>query len=167
MTKTIKEEFGRLARCYIVYLLSETQGFKGLTTNIIRSLGAFDLSTLLVDPPELGTYCFGHSFSNCRLRCYYTILVSQRLDESLCLDEYVTSVDALRQRYTGMSQPTFFIPDTIGFVVGQETLQSRRLLYKLFRLSCCIDEPFPELPVVKFWSFNTNDSTSHCAVLFR
>ena len=153
--KAVKEEFGRLARSYLVYLLSETQGLKGLTTNIIRGLCAFDLNTLLVEPLELGKYCIGQLFSSFRLRDYYS-----PTEESQCLDEYITFVDDLRQRYTSMSQPTFFIFDTIDFLSGQETLQSRPLLYKLFRLSClCIDVPFAELPMIKFWGFNSDDPT--------
>ena len=118
--KAVKEEFGRLARSYLFYLLSETQSLKGLTTNIIRVLCAFDLNTLLVEPLELGKYCIGQLVSSFRLRDYYS-----PTEESHCLDEYITFVDDLRQRYTSMNQPTFFIFDTIDFLSGQETLQSR------------------------------------------
>ena len=104
---------------------------------------------------ELGTYCFGQLFSSFRLRDYYSAT-----EESQYLDEYITFVDDLRQRYTSMNQPTFFIFDTIDFLLGQETLQSRPLLYKFFRLSClCIDEPFAQLPMIKFWGFNSDDPT--------
>ena len=100
--KSVKEEFGRLVRSYLVYLLSESQSLKGLATNIISGLCAFDLNTLLYDPLEVGTYCFGQLFSCFRLRGYYTVT-----EDSQCLDEYVTFVDDL---YTGMNQPTFFYP---------------------------------------------------------
>ena len=67
-----------------------------------------------------------------------------------------------------MNQPTFFIPDSIDFLLEQETLQSRPLLYKLFRLSClCIGEPFAELPVIKIWGFNSDDPTSQLIDLIQ
>ena len=67
-----------------------------------------------------------------------------------------------------MNQLTFFIPDSIDLLLGQEILQSRPLLYKLLRLSClCIDEPFVELPVIKFWGFNSDDPTSQLIDLFQ
>ena len=50
----VKEEFVRSVRSYNVYLSSETQG---LTADTIKGLWAFDLSTWLIDSPELGSYC--------------------------------------------------------------------------------------------------------------
>ena len=152
----VKEEFARSARSYLVYLFRETQSLKGLTADIIKGLGAFDLSTLLVDPPELGSYCLRQLFSSFRLRGYY-----DATEESECLDEYVTFVDSLRQQYPGISQPSLLIADTVDFLMGQESLQTRPLLHKLFRLSClCLDVPFPQLPGIKFWNVDSEDPTS-------
>ena len=159
----VKEEFARSARSYLVYLFRETQGLKGLTSSIVKGLGAFDLSTLLVDPPELGTYCLRQLFTSFRLRGYY-----DSTEETACYEEYVTLVDSLRQQYSGMSQPTFFIADTVDFLMKQESLRTRPLLYKLFRLSClCLDVPFPQLPAVKFWNVNSDDPTSQLTDLVR
>ena len=159
----MKEEFARSARSYLVYLFRETQGLKGLTSDIIKGLGAFDLSTLLIDPPEFGTSCLRQLFVSFRLRGYYEIT-----EETLCYEEYATFMDSLRQRYSGMSQPTLFIPDTVDFLMKQESLQTRPLLYKVFRLSClCLDVPFTQLPAVKFWNINSDDPTSQLTDLIR
>ena len=152
----MREEFARSARSYLVYLFRETQSLKGLTADIIKGLGAFDLNTLLVDPPELGTYCLRQLFSSFRLRGYYDVT-----EESECLDEYVTFMDSVRQQYPGISQPSLLIADTVDFLMGQESLQTRPLLHKHFRLSClCLDVPFPQLPGVKFWNVDSEDPTS-------
>ena len=152
----MRKEFARSARSYFVYLFRETQSLKGLTADIIKGLGAFDLSTLLVDPPELGTYCLRQLLSSFRLRGYY-----DATEESECLDEYATIMDSLRQQYPGISQPSLLIADTVDFLVGQESLQTRPLLHKLFKLSCLrLDVPFPQLPGVKFWNVDSEDPTS-------
>ena len=45
--------------------------------------------------------------------------------------------------------------------MGQEALQTRLLLHKLFRLSClCLDVPFSQLPGIKVWNINSEDPTS-------
>ena len=98
----LKEEFARSARSYPVYLFRETQSLKGLTSDIIKGLGAFGLSTLLVGPPERGCYCLRQLFNSFRLRGYYELA-----EESECLDEYVTFMDSLRQQYPGISQPSY------------------------------------------------------------
>ena len=159
----VKEEFARSARSYLVYLFRATQGLKGLTSGIVKGLGAFDLSTLLVDPPELSTYCLRQLFTSFRLRGYY-----DSTEETPCYEEYVTFVDSMRQQYSGMSQPTLFIADTVDFLMKQESLQTRPLLYKLFRLSClCLDVLFLQLPAVKFWNVNSDDPTSQLTDLVR
>ena len=159
----VKEEFARSAPSYLVYLFRETKGLKVLTADIIKGLGTFDLNTLLIDPPELGTHCLRQLFSSSCLRGYYDLA-----EETQCCEEYVTFVDSLRQQNSGMSQPTFFITDTVDFLMGQESLQTRPLLYKFFRLSClCLDVPFPQLPAVKFWNIISDDPTSQLIDLIQ
>ena len=63
-----------------------------------------------------------------------------------------------------MAQPTLLITDTVGFLVGLSFLRTRRLLYRLFTLSClCLDEPFQTLPDVKFNSIRTDEPSSRIA----
>ena len=70
-----KENLARLGRSYLAFLFSETQGFTGINTDIVKGLGAFDLKTLLVDPLELATNFFGQLFGSVclvpRFRGYY------------------------------------------------------------------------------------------------
>ena len=65
------------------------------------------------------------------------------------------------QLYSDMAQPTILITDTINFLMEQPSLLSRPLLYRLFTLSClCLDQPFQDLPEVKFSSVRTDDPSS-------
>ena len=125
------EEFSCLGRSYNVFLFRENHGLMGLATGIVKGLGSFDVSTLLLKSLDRTTYCFRHVFSSFRLSGYYNVT-----EESQCLEEYISFIDDLRQRYSGMSQPTLLLPDTFTFLMKVPSLQSRPLLYKLFRLSC-------------------------------
>ena len=70
-------------------------------------------------------------------------------------------MDSLRPQYSGISQPTILINDSVDFLMGQESLRTRSLLYELFRLSClCLDVPFPQLLAIKVWNINSEGPTS-------
>ena len=113
--------------------------------------------------PEHGSYCLRQLFSSFRLRGYY-----DATEESECLDEYVTFEDSLRQQYPGISQPSLLIADTVDFLMGQESLQTRPLLHKLFRLRClCLDVPFLQLPGIKLWNVDSEDPTSRLVDLVQ
>ena len=58
-----KEEFGRNARSYVIFLFKGTQGLSRFTSDIVRGLGTFDLDVMLVDPLENAIYCFVSSCS--------------------------------------------------------------------------------------------------------
>ena len=137
-----------------VFLFRETQGLKGLNTSLVKGLGSFDLNTRLLDPLDRATYCFGQLFSSFLLGGYYTMT-----ELSQCHEEYLSFIDDLLQWYSGIT--FLFIRDTITSLMKFQSLQSRPLLHKFFRLSClCIDGPFPQHPSVEFWNVNFEKSTS-------
>ena len=67
ITANNREEFGRSARGYVVYLVGATHKLSRFTSDIVRGLGSFDLEVLLVDPVEQAMYCFKQLFSSFRL----------------------------------------------------------------------------------------------------
>ena len=151
-----KEEFGRLARSYVTHLFKETRSHFNFTTNIAQGLASFDLEILLKLPLTLATKCFGQLFTVFRLRGYFS-----QEQEAPAHEEYLSFVDELRVKFAEFDQPTLLIKDTIDFLMGQTTLSTRPLLLSCFKLAClCIDEPFRDLPTVKFGSVNTDDPTS-------
>ena len=151
-----KEEFGRAARSYVTFLFNSFQELKGLTNDLVKGLGCFDLEILLLGPIAYATYCHAQLFTSFRLRGYFTTD-----QETASGEEYLSFLDDLRRSYSDVAQPTLLIPDTVKFLVELPSLHSRPLLYKLFRLAClCLDEPFPVLPSVKFGSVSSDDPTS-------
>ena len=151
-----KEEFGRAARSYVTFLFNSFQGLKGLTNDLVKGLGCFDLEIILLGPIAHATYCHTQLFTSFRLRGHFTME-----QETASGEEYLSFVDDLRRTYSDLAQPTLLIPDTVKFLVELPILHSRPLLFKLFRLAClCLDEPFPVLPSVKFGSVDSDDPTS-------
>ena len=151
-----KEEFGRAARSYVTFLFNSFQGLKGLTNDLVKGLGCFDLEIILLGPIAHATYCHTQLFTSFRLRGHFTMG-----QETASGEEYLSFVDDLRRTYSDLAQPTLLIPDTVKFLVELPILHSRPLLYKLFRLAClCLDEPFPVLPSVKFGSVDSDNPTS-------
>ena len=151
-----KEEFGRLARSYVTHLFKETHGHFNFTTIIAQGLGSFDLEILLKFPLALATKCYGHLFTNFRLRGYFTAE-----QETQAHEEYVSFVDELRVANAEFDQPTLLVPDTVTFLLEQTTLRSRPLLLRSFKLAClCLDEPFRAMPPVKFGPINTDNQIS-------
>ena len=151
-----KEEFARTARSYVVFLFKGIQGLSRFTSDIVKGLGSFDLDIMLIDPPEIAAYCFKQLFSSFRLRG-----VVQAADESICVEEYLSFIDILREMHPGIQQPKLLIADTIEFISGQEALKTRPHLHRLFRLSClCLDEPRLSFSPVKFGSHRTDDPLS-------
>ena len=133
----IKEEFGRSARSYVIFLFKGTQGLTRFTSDIVKGLGSFDLEILLVEPLENAAYCFKQLFTSFRLRG-----LLQPEEETVYTEEYMSFMDILRQSHPGVQQPKLLIADTIEFVCGQESFKSRLYLRRIFRLSClCLDEP--------------------------
>ena len=124
-------------------------------------MGCFDLEILLNGPIVHAVYCHSKLFtrvSDCsfRLRNYFTL--DQEAESN---EEYLSFLDDLRRSYPGLTQPTLLVADTISFLVDLPSLHSRPILHKLFRLAClCIDEPFRELPTVKFGSIDSEDPAS-------
>ena len=156
ITNKNKEEYGRLARSYIIHVFNETQGHFNLTSDIVHGLGSFDLESLLSGPTEYSLGCFKQLFNTFLLREYF-----KQEQEAQCLEEYTSFVDELRQVYSDMAQPTLLITDTINFLMEQSSLLSRPLLYRLFTLSClCLDQPFQDLPEVRFRSVRTDVPSS-------
>ena len=64
----IKEEFGRSARSYVIFLFKGTQGLTRFTSDIVKGLGSFDLEIMLVESLENAAYCFKQLFTSFRLR---------------------------------------------------------------------------------------------------
>ena len=155
LTKRNKEDFGRQARSYVTNVLSEAQGHIGLTSDIVKGLGAFDLNVILEGNHQQGESCARQLFSNLQLRGHFA-----EDQETQCLEEYQTLVEEFLRLYSEMAQPTLFIQDTVDLLMEQPLLRSNPLLFKMFQLAClCLDEPFSTLPPVKFSSINTEDPT--------
>ena len=151
-----KEEFGRNARSYVIFLFKGTQGLSRFTSDIVRGLGSFDLDVMLVDPLENAIYCFKQLFTSFRLRGVF-----QADEESIFTEEYLSFLDIIRSSHLDIQQPKLLIADAIHFVFSQESLASRPHLRRIFRLSClCLDEPRMSFTPVKFGSHRTNDPLS-------
>ena len=81
--------------------------------------------------------------------------------ESILTEEYQPFVDELRGLYPNLDQPTVVIPDVVSFIFGQPALESRLHLTRLIKLSClCLEEPYAEMPTVKFRPVRTDDLKS-------
>ena len=151
-----KEEFGRNARSYVIFLFKGTQGLSRFTSDIVRGLGSFDLDVMLVDPLENAIYCFKQLFTSFRLRGVF-----QADEESIFTEEYLSFLDIVRSSHPDIQQPKLLIADAIHFVSSQESLVSRPHLRRIFRLSClCLDEPRMSFTPVKFGSHRTDDPLS-------
>ena len=156
ISSKIKEEFGRSARSYVIFLFKGTQGLTRFTSDIVEGLGSFDLEIMLVEPLENAAYCFKQLFTSFRLRG-----LLQPEEETVYTEEYMSFLDILRQSHPGVQQPKLLIADTIEFVCGQESFKSRLYLRRIFRLSClCLDEPRMSFPLVKFGFQRTDDPLS-------
>ena len=154
-----KEHFGRSAPSYVVRLFNATQCLFGVNSDIAKGKISFDLNTLLCDPIDHAFSCFVKIFSSFSLdqRGYFTLD-----QEPECAYDYWLIMDDLRRSFPDMTQPNLLIPDAVQLLLGQCSLRDRPLIFKMFRLSClCLDEPFTELPSVKFESVNTDDPASH------
>ena len=151
-----KEEFGRSARSYVVFLFKGVQGMRRFTTDIVRGLGAFDLDMMLTDPIDQAAYCFKQLFSSFSLR---KMLLAD--EEPIYSEEYLSFLDELRRDHPGILQPKLLIPDVIDFVRGQSAFKSRLHLIRIFRLSCLgLDEPRQSFPPVKYGSIHTDNLKS-------
>ena len=81
--------------------------------------------------------------------------------ETQAQEEYLSYVDELRVNFSEFDQPTLQIADTINFIMGQTSIQTRPLLLRCFKLACvCLDGPFRCLPTVRFGSVNTDNYAS-------
>ena len=137
LTKMNKHEFGRTARSYVTFLYNSVQQTKGLSSDIIKGLGCFDLETLLIGPRSHAIHCHLQLFTSVRLRKFFT-----DEEETLCCEEYQSILEDLRRNYPDLVQPTVFISNTVTFLMELPSLRSPPLLFKLFRLAClCLDEP--------------------------
>ena len=151
-----EENFVRRSRSYITYIFNSMQNQKGLTNDLAKGLGCFDLETLLVRPIAQDQNCHSQLFTSFRLRNFFT-----EDQETVCSKKNLSFLDDLRRNYPDLVQPTLFVPYTISFLVDLPSLHSRPLLHKFFRLAClCLDEPFQNLPAVTFDSVNVDDPTS-------
>ena len=152
----IKEEFGRSARSFVIFLFKGTQGLTRFTSDIVKGLGSFDLEIMLVEPLENAAYCFKQLFTSFRPRG-----LLQPEEETVYTEEYMSFLDIFRQSHPGVQQPKLLIADTIEFVCGQESFKSRLYLRRIFQLRClCLDEPRMSFPLVKFGSHGTDDPLS-------
>ena len=151
-----KEYFGRAARSYVTFLFKSFQGLEGLTNDLVKGLGCFDLEILLLGPIAHASYCHSQLFTSFRLRGFFTLD-----QETACGEDYLSFLDDLRQTFPDLVHPTLFNADTVKFLVELPSLHSRPLLYKLFHLAClCLDEPFPVLTTVRFGSVDSDNPTS-------
>ena len=156
LTAKAREEYGRIARSYATHLFKETRSHFDFTTVIAQGLGCFDLEILLKSPLALATNCFSKLCMSFRFRGYFVAT-----EETQAQEEYLSHVDELRVKFSEFDQPTLLIPDTITFIMGQTSIQTRPLLLRCFKLAClCLDEPFRSLPTVKFGSVNTDNYAS-------
>ena len=122
----------------------------------MKGLRSFDSDTLLNDTLPYAAYCFTQLFTSFRLRGFFS-----SDQETECHEKYMSFVDDLQRKFLELHQPTLFVPDTVGFLMEQSSLQSRPFLHKPFRLACLrLDEPFQALPPVKFGSVDSDDPTS-------
>ena len=144
-----KEEFGRNAMSYVIFLFKGTQGLSRFTSDIVRGLGS--PSTL-----ENAIYCFKQLFTSFRLRGVF-----QADEESIFIEECLSFLDIIRSSHPDIQQPKLLIADAIHFVCSQESLVSRPHLRRIFRPSClCLDEPRMSFTPVKFGSHRTDDPLS-------
>ena len=151
-----REDYGRIARSYVTHLFKETRTHFDFTTVIAQGLGCFDLEILLKSPLALANKCFSKLCMSFRFRGYFVAT-----EETQAQEEYLSYVDELRVKFSEFDQPTLLIPDTITFIMGQTSIQTRPLLLRCFKLAClCLDEPFRSLPAVKFGSVNTDNYAS-------
>ena len=163
LTKMNKHEFGRTVRSYVTFLFTFVQQTKGLSSDIVKGLGCFNLETLLIGPKTNAIYCHLHLFYSFRLRKFYT-----DEEEIMCCEELQSFLEDLRRNYPDLVQPTVFISDTVTFSIKLPSLRCRPLLFKFFRLACfCLDEPFQNLPAVKFVSVDSEDLTSRHVDVIR
>ena len=123
----IKEEFGRTARSYVIFLFKGAQGLTRFTSDIVKGLGSFDLEIMLVEPLENVAYCFKQLFTSFRLR---GLLLPE--EETVYTEEYMSFLDVLRQSHPGVQQPKPLIANTVEFVCGQESFKSRLYLRRIF-----------------------------------
>ena len=107
----IKEEFGRSARSYVIFLFEGAQVLTRFTSDIVKGLGSFDLEIMLVEPLENAAYCFKQLFTSFRLRESL-----QPEEETVYTEEYMSFLDILRQSHPGVQQPKLLIADTIEVV---------------------------------------------------
>ena len=154
--KENKDEFGRLWRSYVAYLFHAAQSNLQLTSDIVKSLGSFDLDIMFCAPLGQSLYCFKQLF-----RCFQLRNSFQPDDESLCTEEYLSFLDELRKEMPVLRQPRVIITDAVSFISRHEALQSRPHLLRIFRLSClCLDENFTGMPMVRFGTVSTDDPKS-------
>ena len=156
LTKMNKHEFGKTARSYVTFLFNSVQKTMGLSSDIIKGLGCFDLEMLLNGPKRHAIYCHLQLFTTFRLRKFFT-----DEEETMCCEEYESILENLRRNYPNLVQPTVFESDTETFLMESPSLRNRPLLFKLFRLAClCLEEPFQNLPAVNFGFVDSEDPTS-------
>ena len=127
-TNKARNEYGRLAGSYVTHLFKKTRGHFDFTTITAQVLGSFDLEILLKSPLTLATKCFNDLVMSSRLQGYVSAP-----EESLAQEEYLSFVDELRVKFPEFDQPTLLIPDTVDFIMGQTTIQTRPLLLQCFK----------------------------------
>ena len=78
-------------------------------------------------------------------------------NQAACRDEYVSLLDYLRANYSLDFVVTDSARNLIDFLINLEFLQSRSLLFYLFKLSClCITTVSPQYPPVSVGRFDTS-----------
>ena len=116
-----KEEFGRNARSYMIFLFKSTQGLTRFTSDIVKGLSSFDIDVMLVDPLENASYCFNQLFTSFRPRGVF-----QSDEESVYPEEYLSFLDIIRSSHPDIQQPKLLIADVIEFVSSQGALAARQ-----------------------------------------
>ena len=142
----VKVRFVREARQYLAHLCAAVQDHVSGTSDIVKGLASFDPHVLFVLPLSQASTSFGYLYRSFSHRGWVATS-----EEELCHDEYLTFIDHLRTSYPDQRLAPDVIPDIVQFLVSEPGLQSRPLLYRLFKLSClCLTSTSPSLPAVKF-----------------
>ena len=148
--------FSTSARNYILFLCSSIQSQISGITDLVKGLSSFDPQVLFTFPLAQASASFSALFQNFCLRRWF-----EHTQELACHDEYLSFVQHLRSSYPDRARTVGTVSNTVKFLSGLSSLQTRPLLLRIFKLSClCLTSESPELPEVKFGPINTGNARS-------
>ena len=157
LASKIKENFARSAITYILDFARAVQADSRLTMGLVKGMASFDAHVLFSLPLDVASRCFGELFSSFRLKSWV-----QTGDLTLYRDEYLSFVDGLRITHPTYRGDPDSVPDLVDLLAPLTSLQTRRRLLHIFRLTClCLTEVGPSLPVVSFGSVGTANENNN------